>query len=106
MTDVFNQRARLTARLQDLQDRLSRISQGLVSHESKDFADLATEREDDEVQEGIGVAGLQEIAQIRAALERIAAGTYGRCTVCGKPIAPARLDAVPFTPFCQDHAHD
>lgn len=104
MTDPSNRQAELAARLQDLQDRLSRISQSLASHESKDFSDLATEREDDEVMEGIGTAGLREIAQIRAALGRIEAGTYGLCTVCGAPIASARLDLLPYTPFCPEHA--
>jgi RNA polymerase-binding transcription factor DksA len=44
---------------------------------------------------------------IRAALERIEEGSYGRCVDCGKPIAPARLRAVPgairCTP-CQEEA--
>ena len=45
--------------------------------------------------------GLQ---QIDAALERIVAGTYGRCEVCGVDIPEGRLEARPWTPFCVDHA--
>ncbi|MGP1396504.1 MAG: TraR/DksA family transcriptional regulator [Inquilinaceae bacterium] len=41
-----------------------------------------------------------ELARIDAAFERIDAGTYGDCTHCGEPIAPARLDADPTTPLC------
>jgi RNA polymerase-binding transcription factor DksA len=44
------------------------------------------------------------LAQIEAALERIAAGTYGSCAVCGERIAEGRLDARPWTPFCILHA--
>ncbi len=42
--------------------------------------------------------------EIDAALSRIAEGTYGRCEVCGEPIAAARLDARPFTARCRRHA--
>jgi RNA polymerase-binding transcription factor DksA len=36
-----------------------------------------------------------ELAEIEAAIERIEDGTYGIDEVTGKPIDPARLDAVP-----------
>jgi RNA polymerase-binding transcription factor DksA len=42
----------------------------------------------------------QIIAAINDALERLAAGTFGRCAACGREIAPARLRAVPYTPHC------
>lgn len=44
------------------------------------------------------------LAQVEAALERIAAGTFGTCTVCGEPIAEGRLEARPSTPYCILHA--
>ncbi len=44
------------------------------------------------------------LPEIDAALARIAAGTYGFCTVCGEPIAPARLEARPTTDRCIRHA--
>lgn len=34
------------------------------------------------------------------ALQRIDEGTYGRCQQCGDPIPKARLDVIPFTPYC------
>jgi DnaK suppressor protein len=40
------------------------------------------------------------LAEIDAALGRVAAGTYGTCTVCGRPIAPARLEARPAAATC------
>jgi RNA polymerase-binding transcription factor DksA len=36
-----------------------------------------------------------ELAELRAALERVDAGTYGIDEVTGEPIVPERLDAVP-----------
>ncbi len=40
------------------------------------------------------------IRQIRAALGRIEARTFGVCQRCRKAIRPKRLIAVPWTPFC------
>lgn len=41
-----------------------------------------------------------ELRLLDAALERIRAGTYGRCIDCGEPIALARLQAAPAAPRC------
>ncbi len=38
--------------------------------------------------------------EVTAALDRIEAGTYGRCERCGQPIAPERLQAVPTARLC------
>jgi DnaK suppressor protein len=42
----------------------------------------------------------ETLEDVRSALQRIEAGTYGRCVVCGRPIEPKRLEAVPWTPYC------
>lgn len=44
------------------------------------------------------------LTQVEAALERITAGTYGSCSICGEQIAEGRLEARPWTPFCIRHA--
>ena len=46
------------------------------------------------------------LAQIQAAVERIENGTYGRCVVDGAPIEPARLEAVPWAPYCARHQRE
>jgi RNA polymerase-binding transcription factor DksA len=38
---------------------------------------------------------VQELDDINAALARVATGTYGTCTDCGRPIDPSRLERVP-----------
>lgn len=40
------------------------------------------------------------VEQITAALNRVAKGTYGRCTRCGRQIAPARLEVLPYAAAC------
>lgn len=94
------QKALLQHRLQSLTQRLSGISTELDGAHSQDWEELATEREGDEVLEGIGNAGLAEIRRIEAALARIEAGSYGVCVRCGDAIAADRLEVVPDTPFC------
>ena len=42
----------------------------------------------------------QRLAQVDQALARIAAGTYGICDACGKPIALARMEANPVATLC------
>ncbi len=42
----------------------------------------------------------ERIAEIDAALARLAAGHYGRCERCGQPITPERLAARPAAPTC------
>jgi len=42
--------------------------------------------------------------KVHDALTRIEAGTYGTCERCGRPIAPARLDAIPYATHCKECA--
>ena len=39
---------------------------------------------------------------IDAALQRIEAGTYGKCVNCGAPIPEERLEAMPWATLCID----
>jgi DnaK suppressor protein len=50
-------------------------------------------------------ANLQSLlADVERALKKLDEGTYGSCEVCGQPIAPARLEAMPATRYCVQHA--
>lgn len=44
----------------------------------------------------------QHLAAVEAALARLDDGTYGACVRCGRPIAPERLDALPWAAHCID----
>ena len=43
---------------------------------------------------------VQHLAQVDAALVRLADGTFGRCIRCGRDIAAARLEALPWAANC------
>lgn len=100
MTSQAERRVEMQARLADLTTRLQQIEAELETHSDRDWEEMAAAREADEVLEGMGVSGQQEIRMIQAALARMDAGEYGVCTKCGIEIAPERLDVLPFTPFC------
>ena len=86
MIAVETRRAQLQARLDELTGRLRRIDDELDQPVSERFEEQATEREDEEVLEDLGAAGLREVRMIEAALDRIENGSYGDCVRCGEPI--------------------
>jgi len=101
MTTIKTRQTQLQTRLDELNSRLHGIEKTLDSPAPADDEDRATEREEDEVLERLGNAGLQEIQMIEAALARIDNGTYGDCAKCGDMIAAERLDLLPHAPLCR-----
>lgn len=92
----------LRQRQRELYSRLHRIDADLGRTKNADSAERVTEGENDEVLEGLGEAGQEELRAIDAALKRIGNGTFGLCVRCGKPISAERLAAVPYAPLCGD----
>ena len=45
-----------------------------------------------------------QLRGVEDALAKLADGTYGRCEECGAEIGEARLEAMPATRYCIDHA--
>ncbi|WP_136441017.1 TraR/DksA family transcriptional regulator [Pacificoceanicola onchidii] len=90
----------LLTRLRELGARLTEIEQTLLKEHSRDWEEMAVEREDEEMLESLGTASQAEIGHIRRALERLNEGSYGYCDKCGEEIAPARLEAVPYAVLC------
>lgn len=98
---------RLRARREELSGRLSAVQadQRRVREPlSLDSSDRATQRENDDVIDAIGLSVESELIEIKKALSRIEAGTYGRCTSCGSRISMARLHAIPYAERCSDCA--
>ncbi len=67
--------------------------------ESGEGDTVSVERERDLL---LSATARQTVDEIRAALERMDAGTYGLCTPAGRRITMARLDAIPWADQCVD----
>ncbi|MCC6625353.1 MAG: TraR/DksA family transcriptional regulator [Deltaproteobacteria bacterium] len=103
MTSTTTRQRQLEQRLHTITARSHRIAAHQVNRDRdvpQDWADQAQFRVDDEVVDALDVHSRHELAQIRAALKRIAEGTYGECLACGDPIGDARLDAMPTATLC------
>jgi DnaK suppressor protein len=46
----------------------------------------------------------EQLAETERALAKFDDGTYGVCEKCGQPIAEPRLEAMPATRYCINHA--
>lgn len=65
-----------------------------------DRKELAADQARAETDAGEADRDFAELQDVRAALARIAEGTFGECTDCGEPIAAARLQALPSAARC------
>jgi DnaK suppressor protein len=94
-------RQKLMVMKDDATRRISAIDRD-IRHEgmSADWAEQATERENDEVLESLGNSAEQELLMINSALKRIDAGDYFRCSLCGEDIPVERLELLPFSSHC------
>ena len=84
--------------------RIDAIRRDLAKEHSHDFSEQVTERENDEVLEGLLAEAEQERQAINTALVRIDDGAYGTCIQCGRSIAERRLMARPEASTCIDCA--
>ena len=65
-----------------------------------DMADQASGNNEVHIQLKLKQTDAKILQAIEEALHRIDNGTYGVCKDCGEMIAPARLDAIPWTRSC------
>jgi RNA polymerase-binding transcription factor DksA len=90
-----------------LQSELSELGHGeggglVYDSNFADTSQVTAERGEAEVLAGQLQETLDEVA---LALGRLEEGTYGTCEVCGVAVAPARLEAMPATRYCINHAN-
>jgi phage/conjugal plasmid C-4 type zinc finger TraR family protein len=65
-----------------------------------DQADAGTKTFEREQEISLANGILDRLTQVERALDRLDAGTYGRCERCGNPIPKARLEAFPSVTLC------
>ena len=71
-----------------------------VNSRQGDLADQASGNNEVHIQLKLKQTDAKILQAIEEALWRIEKGTYGICRDCGEEIAPARLNAIPWTRVC------
>lgn len=97
-------RQNLERKREELHARLGRITANLRRGFESDSKERAKQLEDRDVVDALGNEARQELSRISAAMQRLDAGVYGRCTDCGVPIDLDRLAAYPYATACIDCA--
>lgn len=93
-------KAKFTQRIVELQQRIEAIHNDFARANETDWAELASERENDEVLNAVESEAKVEIQQLSNAINRLETGTYGYCESCGEEIAPRRLEVQPAALMC------
>lgn len=94
-------RARLEDMLRTLRSREAGAVDGLGVHRGAgDLGDAARDTEDGADLARDAERASASIAEVEEALDRLEAGTYGKCVDCGKAIHRARLAALPAAARC------
>lgn len=102
---LLQRRAELIERIQRITHKIQHVDGPI----SQDFAEQATERENEDVLGALSEASHQELSQINRTLARLEEGEYGMCATCGESIPEARLAILPNSEYCvscaekQDH---
>jgi RNA polymerase-binding protein DksA len=95
-------------RVLDAIEYLHKENPGSIEDETDDettdnhLAETATVTLDREIDYTLEENSEHVLSSIEGALERIHAGTYGKCVNCAKPIAEDRLAAIPWATHCID----
>lgn len=86
------------------QAMLSTVEQGreAAAEDTQDAVDLAVLSYQKEMLFSQGSHGAAMLNRVRGALSRVADGSFGECINCAKTIGKARLEALPWTPYCID----
>ncbi len=100
MNNYNNLRIKLEVKKEELNERLSRIRKSKRKEHDKDWAEQATERENDDVVDILGENIIKELDQIENSLKRMEQNEYSICASCGQSINDERLFALPYTSLC------
>lgn len=96
----FDPRSALDSLAAEYAARAAAIRRDLARSHSPDFAEQATQRENDEVLEALLAEAEAGLRQVGLARLRLAEGRYGYGLRCGEPIDERRLAALPAAEFC------
>jgi DnaK suppressor protein len=100
-------RAQLEQERDELRHRLSELGfadGGTGLDYDANFADSSQVTAERGEAEALATTLRETLTEVEHALAKLDAGSYGTCENCGKPIAEARLEAMPAARFCIDCA--
>ncbi|WP_234312260.1 TraR/DksA C4-type zinc finger protein [Streptomyces griseus] len=91
---------RLRSELVHSQEELTGLMRDSGDGAGDDQADTGTKNITREHELALAANAREMLEQTEHALERLDAGTYGLCEVCGRPIGKARMQAFPRATLC------
>lgn len=95
---LAGERAQLTSQLSELDGEETELA---VDDNFADSGQVAAEEGENRA---LAAQLRDQLDDVERALAKLDDGTYGSCEVCAQPIAADRLDAMPATRFCIEHA--
>jgi RNA polymerase-binding transcription factor DksA len=94
---------------QSLETERDQLQRQLADHGAMDYDENFADSGQVAAEQGENRAMVNQLTdaynEVVRALGKMDEGTYGTCEVCGKEISEARLEAMPATRFCIDHAN-
>ena len=101
--DIEHFRTILLAKKQELEQQMSQIERDALQRNTADVqdgVDLANTSEERSAAWTEATRDWSAFTDVRNALARLDQGAFGICLECGRPIEPARLEAVPWASYC------
>lgn len=101
--DLEHYKKLLLARRDELTQDVKRYDAAVLDSqvaEVGDAGDAAVSDQAKSVDADLSSTANGNLGLVDDALKRIDNGSYGKCIDCGEDIPPARLEAVPWTPYC------
>ena len=94
-------RARLDSERVNLRRQLAELTGLDLDHNFADSSQVAAEQGEVRV---LAESLRSVLSEVEHAIAKLDSGTYGHCETCGEPISEARLEAMPATRWCVQHA--
>lgn len=105
-TDHEDKRSLLTEQRDHLLQQIDELTVGgeVELDFDDDFSDRSAVASEKGENRALAAVLQSQLKQVERALSRLDDGSYGTCEICGNAVNPARLEALPATGYCIDHA--
>jgi len=94
------ERARLLEEIEAVAQQPAEFRPTRESYYGNHLADVGSDMFEEEKAIALEAHLIGMLQKVNSALERFAMGTYGICQECNRPIAPERLEALPYATTC------